>query len=94
MQLAGMNSQWVISAHIPKVKRKPNKRVATSKTKVAPFEVESSENNLLDNITSIYRMNMNPSSNLLEVFYKISNFFNTCYFLQLLFVTPTYLAAT
>ena len=66
--LAGMNSQWVISAHIPKVKRNPNKRVATSKTKMVPFEVESSENNLLENITSVYRLNMNPSSNLLEVF--------------------------
>ena len=67
MHLAGMNSQWVISAHIPKIKRKPKKQVETSKTKVVPLEVESSENILLENIISVHRLNMNPSSKLLEV---------------------------
>ena len=67
IHLAGMNSQWVISAHIPKIKRKPKKQVETSKTKVVPLEVESSENILLENIISVHRLNMNPSSKLLEV---------------------------
>ena len=71
MHFAGMNSQWVISAHIPKVKRKPNKRVEISKTKEVPFEVESSDNTRLENIMIVYRLNRNPSSKLLEVLYNI-----------------------
>ena len=71
MHFAGMNSQWVISAHIPKVKRKPNKRVEISKAKEVPFEVESSDNTRLENIMIVYRLNMNPSSKLLEVLYNI-----------------------
>ena len=67
MNRAGMNSQWVISAHIPKVERKPSKRDVASKTKIVLASKEEDENDLLKNIESIYEINDNPSSKLLEV---------------------------
>ena len=67
MDLAGMNTQYVISAYIPKVKRGPNKRVETSETKVVPFEAVASDNDLLKNIISVHRLHMNPNSIFLEV---------------------------
>ena len=63
----GMNSKWVISAHIPKVERKPSKRDEASKTKSAPNDKGLDDNDLLKNIESIYSLNDNPSSKLLEV---------------------------
>ena len=67
MNRAGMNSQWVISAHIPKVERKPSKRDVASKTKIVSASKGEDENDLLQNIESIYSLNDNPSSKLLEV---------------------------
>ena len=67
MNRAGMNSQWVISAHIPKVERKPSKRDVASKTKIVSASKGEDENDLLKNIESINDLNDNPSSKLLEV---------------------------
>ena len=46
--MAGMNSQWVISAHIPKVERKPSKRDEASKTKSAPNDKDLDDDDLLE----------------------------------------------
>ena len=67
MNRAGMNSQWVISAHIPKVERKPSKRDVASKSKIVSVSKGEDENDLLKNIESIYGLSDNPSSKLLEV---------------------------
>ena len=62
-----MNSQWVISAHIPKVERKPSKRDVASKAKLVSVSKGEDENDLLKNIESIYGLSDNPSSELLDV---------------------------
>ena len=67
MNRAGMNSQWVISAHIPKVERKPSKRDVASKAKLVSVSKGEDENDLLKNIESIYGLSDNPSSELLDV---------------------------
>ena len=67
INLAGMQSQWVISAHIPKVERKPSKQNVAQKAKNVATNMSPEDNDLLRNVESIYQLNVEPGSELLQV---------------------------
>ena len=74
MNLAGMQSQWVISAHIPKVERKSSKRNMVPKSKDEPTSKKLADNDLIRNVKSICQLNVEPGSELLKVLYEINYF--------------------
>ena len=69
-----MQSQWVISAHIPKVERNSSKRNKVPKSKDVPTSKNPEDNDLIRNVKSIYQLNVEPGSELLKVLYEIVNF--------------------
>ena len=66
-----MQTQWVISAHIPKVERKPSKQNVVQKAKNVATNMSPEENDLLRNVESIYQLNVEPGSELLQVSNKM-----------------------
>ena len=67
-----MNCKWVISAHIPKVRRNPNKKKLATETKNGSIDKDlydnASDKNLFRNVESIYKSKEIPDSEILKVF--------------------------
>ena len=75
LNLAGMNCKWVISAHILKVGRNPNKKKPETKTKNGSIDKDlydnASDKNLFRNVESIYKSKEIPDSEILKVFFVL-----------------------
>ena len=66
-----MQTQWVISAHIPKVERKPSRQNVVQKAKNVATNMNPEDNDLLRNVESMYQLDVEPGSELLQVSNKM-----------------------